>query len=142
MGPTKNFDIKQTIPIWSIQSTKEESKIEHFTSKKFKVMEYANKRVLPLRMVMCLVLLVVYTTMSSTQACSPNGGDCRNCIAKAMRKDCPKCAPIMRCMARCLWANTPKSKCVKQCDCNTGSYPKLSDCKSCLSQCKCMCAVY
>ncbi|CAH1415346.1 unnamed protein product [Lactuca virosa] len=106
-------------------------------------MEYANKRLLPLRMVMCLVLLVVYTTMSSsTQACSTNGGDCRNCIAKAMRKDCPKCAPIMRCMARCLWANTPKSKCVKQCDCNTGSYPKLSDCKSCLLQCKCMCAVY
>ncbi|KAL4562977.1 hypothetical protein LXL04_027008 [Taraxacum kok-saghyz] len=105
-------------------------------------MEYVNKR-LPFTTIMCLVLLVVYTISSPTQACSTNGGDCTNCIAKAMRKDCPKCAPIMRCMARCLWRNTPKSKCVKQCDCNTaGSYPRLSDCKSCLSQCKCSCAVY
>ncbi|PWA83887.1 hypothetical protein CTI12_AA158550 [Artemisia annua] len=102
-------------------------------------MEGVNKRLL----VMCLMLLIMVWTMSSpTLACSSNDGNCRNCIANAMRKDCPKCPPIMKCMARCLWANTPKAKCVKLCDCNTNTYPRLSDCKSCLSQCKCTCAVY
>ncbi|KAI3823825.1 hypothetical protein L1987_05268 [Smallanthus sonchifolius] len=88
---------------------------------------------------MWLVLLIGWS-----MACPSNGGSCRNCISNAMRKDCPKCFPMMKCMARCLWSNnnTPKSKCVKQCDCDTGSYPRLSDCKSCLSQCKCICAAY
>ncbi|XP_024961339.1 uncharacterized protein LOC112501834 [Cynara cardunculus var. scolymus] len=104
-------------------------------------MEDVNKN-LSLKMVMCLVLLTLWTIGSPARACFTNGGSCRNCIANAMRRDCPKCAPIMRCMARCLWANTPKFKCVKQCDCNTGSYPRLADCKSCLSHCKCSCAMY
>ncbi|KAK9064254.1 hypothetical protein SSX86_015634 [Deinandra increscens subsp. villosa] len=99
---------------------------------------------LPLKLkrtvIMWLVLLIGWSVISL--GCpSTNGGDCKSCISNAMRKDCPKCFPMMRCMARCLWNNnTPKSKCVKQCDCNIGSYPRLSDCKSCLSQCKCNCA--
>ncbi|KAK1430943.1 hypothetical protein QVD17_14079 [Tagetes erecta] len=95
-----------------------------------------------LKMVMWLVLLIMVTSPCTSLGCSSKGGDCKNCISNAMRKDCPKCFPIMKCMAKCLWANTPKSKCVKQCDCNTDSYPRLSDCKNCLSPCKCNCAAY
>ncbi|KAL9996835.1 hypothetical protein Hdeb2414_s0006g00195711 [Helianthus debilis subsp. tardiflorus] len=94
------------------------------------------------KILMCLVLLSLIMSSPSLGCSSDYGGDCRSCISNAMSRDCPKCFPIMKCMARCLWSNTPKSKCVKQCDCNVGSYPRLLDCKSCLSRCKCNCGAY
>ncbi|EYU33857.1 hypothetical protein MIMGU_mgv11b015169mg, partial [Erythranthe guttata] len=42
------------------------------------------------------------------------------------------------CMARCLWGGASRPNCTKKCDCS-GGYPRLADCKKCLSQCKCSC---
>ncbi|WOG83119.1 hypothetical protein DCAR_0102293 [Daucus carota subsp. sativus] len=74
-------------------------------------------------------------------ACPADGSECKDCIANRMKSDCPACAPIMRCMAQCLWDKGMSQKqCVKKCDCD-GGYPRVSDCKKCLLQCKCSCSV-
>ncbi|XP_019265114.1 PREDICTED: uncharacterized protein LOC109242719 [Nicotiana attenuata] len=88
----------------------------------------------------CLLMLMIVCEMTSPSFGCPTDGDgCRNCIVNHMKVDCPKCAPIMRCMAKCLWGGTSRTKCTKKCDCK-GVYPRLSDCKNCLSQCKCSCS--
>ncbi|XP_073295418.1 uncharacterized protein [Primulina huaijiensis] len=73
-------------------------------------------------------------------SCSSNGGDCKKCIANQMKYGCPRCVPMMQCMARCLWSGVSRSKCIKKCDCDSG-YPRMDDCKKCLLQCKCGCSV-
>ncbi|XP_033509836.1 uncharacterized protein [Nicotiana tomentosiformis] len=88
----------------------------------------------------CLLMLIIVCEMITLPClgCPTDGDGCRNCIVNHMKADCPKCAPIMRCMAKCLWGGTSRTKCTKKCDCK-GVYPRLSDCKNCLSQCKCSC---
>ncbi|KAL1832289.1 hypothetical protein ACET3Z_001940 [Daucus carota] len=57
-------------------------------------------------------------------ACPADGSECKDCIASRMKSDCPACAPIMRCMAQCLWDKGMSQKqCVKKCDCD-GGYPR------------------
>ncbi|XP_048233059.1 uncharacterized protein LOC107262273 [Ricinus communis] len=72
---------------------------------------------------------------------SGNGNACKDCITNQMKHGCPACAPILQCMARCLWAGASKAKCIKKCDCE-GAMLTLSDCKRCMSHCKCSCASY
>ncbi|KAF8030280.1 hypothetical protein BT93_E2660 [Corymbia citriodora subsp. variegata] len=45
---------------------------------------------------------------------------------------------VLRCMGQCLWGRSSRAKCMRRCDCNSGK-PKLSDCKKCMSKCKCSC---
>ncbi|KAL6197697.1 hypothetical protein ACLB2K_033303 [Fragaria x ananassa] len=70
--------------------------------------------------------------------CPANDGECTSCIVNQMKFGCPKCVPILRCMARCLWGGTSRMNCIKKCDCGGGT-PKLSDCKRCMARCKCSC---
>ncbi|XP_059437039.1 uncharacterized protein LOC132170163 [Corylus avellana] len=86
-----------------------------------------------------MMLLMIWPAISPAQACQANGGECRVCIVDQLKFGCPSCVPAIRCMAGCLWGGRPRSVCVKRCDCYGGS-PKLSDCKKCLSRCKCSCA--
>nr|GMD86023.1 uncharacterized protein LOC109242719 [Ipomoea batatas] len=86
-----------------------------------------------------LILLMLWEMPSLSSACDTYSGGCRDCIVKHTMKDCPKCSTIMCCMAQCLWGGSSRSKCTKKCDCN-GGYPRLSDCKNCLSPCKCSCS--
>ncbi|XP_041024006.1 uncharacterized protein LOC121264772 [Juglans microcarpa x Juglans regia] len=90
----------------------------------------------PVPMMLLMILLVISPV--GMLACTPNGGECKDCIISQMKYGCPSCVPVIRCMARCLWAGSSRSNCVKRCDCNGGS-PKLSDCKRCMSRCKCSC---
>ena len=88
-----------------------------------------------------LLLTVVLMNFPAAKACPSDGSQCRSCILDRFKSDCPPCVPILRCMAKCLWGGTtPGAKCAKQCDCNEG-YPRLSDCKKCMSKCKCSCSV-
>ncbi|KAM7525276.1 hypothetical protein LguiA_015178 [Lonicera macranthoides] len=91
--------------------------------------------------IVCVLVLVMAMMVLQAQGCPSDGSDCRSCIVNRMKSGCPSCEPIMRCMARCLWGGTSRNKCIKKCDCNVGGYPRLSDCKKCLSQCKCSCSV-
>ncbi|KAE7995289.1 hypothetical protein FH972_000107 [Carpinus fangiana] len=86
-----------------------------------------------------MMLLMIWSAISPAQACQASGGECRVCIVEQLKFGCPSCVPVIRCMARCLWGGRSRSVCVKRCDCNGGG-PKLSDCKKCLSRCKCSCA--
>ncbi|XAR53839.1 hypothetical protein NMG60_11022538 [Bertholletia excelsa] len=89
-----------------------------------------------------LLILSMASSPSLAVACPPNGRQCRDCILDRFRNDCPPCKPILRCMARCLWGGASRAKCTKKCDCGSaGSYPRLSDCKKCMYECKCSCAV-
>ncbi|RAL44871.1 hypothetical protein DM860_003630 [Cuscuta australis] len=90
-----------------------------------------------------IIMILLWEMPSASSACGGGGGGCRGCIVDKMMKDCPKCCPIMQCMSRCLWGSgwSARFKCAKKCDCNTGGFPRLSDCKHCLSQCKCSCSV-
>ncbi|XVF87839.1 hypothetical protein PTKIN_Ptkin18bG0153000 [Pterospermum kingtungense] len=87
-----------------------------------------------------LLLIVLWSmvTYSPALACPSNGSGCRNCILDQMKYGCPSCVPLIRCMARCLWGGTSRSNCIKRCDCDGGK-PTLSDCKRCMSRCKCTC---
>ncbi|KAF9612966.1 hypothetical protein IFM89_004669 [Coptis chinensis] len=89
-----------------------------------------------LAIVSFLLLLVIAPSLACS---SSKGNGCRDCIADQMKYGCPACAPILRCMARCLWGGKSQSVCSKKCDCNGGK-PRLSDCKKCMSRCKCSCA--
>uniref|UniRef100_A0A6N2K1W1 Uncharacterized protein n=1 Tax=Salix viminalis TaxID=40686 RepID=A0A6N2K1W1_SALVM len=64
-----------------------------------------------------------------------DGGGCKDCH---QMRCCPTCVPILHCMARCLWGGSSRSKCITRCDCDGGK-PTLSDCKKCMSRCKCSC---
>ncbi|KAG5516324.1 hypothetical protein RHGRI_037142 [Rhododendron griersonianum] len=86
-----------------------------------------------------LLLITVWIMSSPALGCASDGSQCRNCILDRFKYDCPPCVPILRCMSRCLWGGSARAKCVKKCDCNRG-YPRLSDCKKCMSECKCSCA--
>ncbi|KAG6386875.1 hypothetical protein SASPL_152052 [Salvia splendens] len=91
--------------------------------------------------IVCLVMLILLLVAPPCTGCSPSGnGGCRNCIVRQLKSGCPRCVPIMQCMGRCLWGGASRSNCVKKCDCGSG-YPRLADCKKCLSQCKCSCSV-
>ncbi|KAL8099915.1 hypothetical protein AgCh_032248 [Apium graveolens] len=52
-------------------------------------------------------------------ACPADGSEFKDCITNRMKLDCPACAPIMRCMAQCLWDNDMSQKqCVEKCHCD------------------------
>ncbi|KAJ0017520.1 hypothetical protein Pint_09698 [Pistacia integerrima] len=76
--------------------------------------------------------------MSPALACQSDRGECKDCVVDQMKYGCPKCVPLIHCMARCLWGGSSRAKCVNKCDCN-GAKPRLSDCKECMSRCKCSC---
>ncbi|KAJ7967779.1 TNFR/CD27/30/40/95 cysteine-rich region [Quillaja saponaria] len=87
-----------------------------------------------------LTLLMLWLVVFPVEGCPPDGRTCRDCILNQMKHDCPPCGPILHCMARCLWDGSSKPRCVKKCDCNgRNGYPTLSDCKRCMSRCKCSC---
>ncbi|KAI7999393.1 hypothetical protein LOK49_LG09G01421 [Camellia lanceoleosa] len=87
-----------------------------------------------------MVLLILVLKSCPVLACPSDGSECRNCIVDRLKNGCPPCVPILRCMARCLWGGTSRSKCMKKCDCSSdGGYPRLADCKKCMSRCKCSC---
>ncbi|KDP37778.1 hypothetical protein JCGZ_06457 [Jatropha curcas] len=91
--------------------------------------------------VLSMVILILWLTMiSPTKACPPQGtaSACKDCVVDQMKYKCQSCIPILRCMARCLWNGASRSKCINRCDCN-GCKPTLSDCKKCMSRCKCSC---
>ncbi|XP_022723215.1 uncharacterized protein LOC111280265 [Durio zibethinus] len=82
----------------------------------------------------------VMVDTSPALACPSNGSGCKDCILDQMKYSCPSCVPLIRCMARCLWGGTSSSNCINRCDCNGGK-PRLSDCRKCMSRCKCSCVV-
>uniref|UniRef100_A0A7N0UHV8 Uncharacterized protein n=1 Tax=Kalanchoe fedtschenkoi TaxID=63787 RepID=A0A7N0UHV8_KALFE len=96
-----------------------------------------------------LVLWLVLATSPATALANTNcgvspgkktGKECRTCIVDQLKFGCPKCVPLLRCMARCLWSGTARDKCGKRCDCG-GAKPGLGECKRCMSRCKCSCVV-
>lgn len=89
----------------------------------------------PMAAVAVAIMLVF---ASPAQGCSPDGKGCKDCIVKQMKQGCPACTPILHCMGHCLWGGASRSDCIKKCDCND-VYPTLSDCKRCMSKCKCSC---
>ncbi|XP_074270290.1 uncharacterized protein LOC141593970 [Silene latifolia] len=94
------------------------------------------KRVFKLVYGMLIALLLV--TILQATACSDDEPDCRGCLVKRMKYDCPSCVPRLRCMAKCLWNGKSRVSCIKKCDCNKG-YPRMSDCKNCMAKCRCSC---
>ncbi|GMJ14131.1 hypothetical protein HRI_005082300 [Hibiscus trionum] len=91
-----------------------------------------------------VILLMLCSLMASPAlGCSNNGGGgdkngCKDCLVEQMKYGCPRCVPLLRCMARCMWGGASRSRCINRCDCNGGK-PSLSDCKKCMSRCKCSC---
>ncbi|KAJ4826693.1 hypothetical protein Tsubulata_030019 [Turnera subulata] len=96
------------------------------------------KKLFTLGVTMRMLLMLWLLMVSPILACPSDGSGCKNCIVEQMKYGCPKCVPVLRCMARCLWGGTARSKCIKVCDCG-GGQPTLSDCKKCMSRCKCSC---
>lgn len=100
------------------------------------------KRLSALRVGSMMLLVVWWMVISPATGCPSDGGrGCKTCIVNQMKFGCPTCVPILRCMARCLWGGSSRPNCVKKCDCGGGN-PKLSDCKRCMSHCKCSCMAY
>ncbi|CAN8305434.1 unnamed protein product [Cochlearia groenlandica] len=100
-----------------------------------------------------LLLVLLFTFLSTPKATGPavrsRGGFCRHpssrnscktCISEQMKYTCPKCVPVLRCMARCLWGGVTQMKCTATCGCDTAAKPSLVECKRCVSRCKCSCA--
>ncbi|GLT41357.1 hypothetical protein SLA2020_154280 [Shorea laevis] len=85
-----------------------------------------------------LLLLMLWFMIPPGMACPSDGSGCKECIVNQMKYGCPSCVPLLRCMARCLWSGTCRSDCIKRCDCGGGK-PSLSECKKCMSRCKCSC---
>ncbi|PIA38265.1 hypothetical protein AQUCO_02800144v1 [Aquilegia coerulea] len=102
-------------------------------------------RVEVIQVMLCVWLLIIMPSLACSS--SKTNSTCRDCILDQMKYVCPGCVPILRCMAKCLWGNLSQSKCtknlqskcIKKCDCNGGT-PRLSDCKKCMSRCKCSCS--
>lgn len=84
------------------------------------------------------MLLILPSLIPPVLGCPSDGTECKDCVLNQMKQSCPSCGPVLRCMARCLWAGKSREKCTKKCDCN-GEWPKLSDCKNCMSKCRCSC---
>ncbi|XP_062088513.1 uncharacterized protein LOC133795080 [Humulus lupulus] len=85
-----------------------------------------------------LVLLLLWL-MPALLACTYDGSRCKDCILKQMKCGCPSCVPVLRCMAKCLWGGSSRANCIQRCNCGSNGNPKLSDCKKCMSKCKCSC---
>ncbi|KAF7848138.1 hypothetical protein BT93_L2262 [Corymbia citriodora subsp. variegata] len=98
-------------------------------------MEKMSKEALVPLMMLVLWLMVV---PPKVVACPSDGGACQDCIVDQLNCGCPSCRPVLRCMGQCLWGGSSRAKCMRRCDCNSGK-PKLSDCKKCMSKCKCSC---
>ncbi|KAL5838777.1 hypothetical protein ACOSQ3_015946 [Xanthoceras sorbifolium] len=101
------------------------------------------KKTLALVVSMMMLLMISFSMVSPALGCPPttakkDRSGCKNCVVDQMRYGCPSCVPLLHCMARCLWGGTSRTKCIQKCDCNGGK-PKLSDCKKCMSRCKCSC---
>uniref|UniRef100_A0A7N0UG54 Uncharacterized protein n=1 Tax=Kalanchoe fedtschenkoi TaxID=63787 RepID=A0A7N0UG54_KALFE len=98
--------------------------------------------------VVVVTLLVLWLLLASSPAtslannadCSGSHGgkECRTCIVNQLKFGCTKCAPLLRCMAQCLWNGTARDECSKRCD-YKGGQPSLGECKRCISMCKCSC---
>ncbi|KAL9159731.1 hypothetical protein ABFS82_08G153900 [Erythranthe guttata] len=91
-----------------------------------------------IKILFVLTTLILSEISSPAAGCPSDGSQCKSCIMNRMKTGCPGCVPIMQCMARCLWGGASRPNCTKKCDCS-GGYPRLADCKKCLSQCKCSC---
>ncbi|KAF8030282.1 hypothetical protein BT93_E2662 [Corymbia citriodora subsp. variegata] len=87
-----------------------------------------------------LMMSVLWSMVVPPQAvaCPMDGSTCQDCIVDQLNWGCPLCQPILCCMGRCLWGGSLQAKCMRRCDCNSGK-PKLSNCKKCMSKCKCSC---
>ncbi|KAH6795887.1 hypothetical protein C2S51_036873 [Perilla frutescens var. frutescens] len=95
---------------------------------------------MPRALVLCVAVLILWGVAAPPCAGCPSGGRvCSDCIVRQMKSGCPGCVPLMQCMGKCLWGGASRSNCVKKCDCD-GGYPRLSDCKKCVAQCKCSCS--
>ncbi|WCJ32075.1 hypothetical protein M5689_013519 [Euphorbia peplus] len=93
------------------------------------------------RSVLMIAAILMWWMIYPTAAvCSSRGGRsaCKQCVGNQMKHGCPSCAPMLQCMGRCLWGGSSKSKCIKKCD-RGGAMLTLSDCKKCMSTCKCSC---
>ncbi|KAK7851560.1 hypothetical protein CFP56_041710 [Quercus suber] len=55
-----------------------------------------------------MVLLMIWLVISPVVACPTYGRDCKSCIRNELKFSCPPCAPILRCMARCLWGGNSR----------------------------------
>lgn len=92
-------------------------------------------------LLLTMVLSAVLTEgmgCSSQEAKGKRSSGCKECVVNQMKKGCPACVAPLRCLAKCLWSGSSRSKCVGKCDCYGGK-PKLSDCKKCMSKCRCSC---
>ncbi|KAJ4879209.1 Uncharacterized protein Rs2_36263 [Raphanus sativus] len=95
-----------------------------------------------------LIFLLTLLLISRTNAVSSAGGcrhppsqnSCKTCVVEQMNFNCPKCVPVLGCMARCLWGGVSQRKCTTTCGVNTVARPSLMECKRCVSRCKCSCA--
>ncbi|GMH05259.1 hypothetical protein Nepgr_007099 [Nepenthes gracilis] len=85
--------------------------------------------------------LILWLFISPAAACpsDSDGKSCKDCIVHTMKHNCPSCVSMLRCMAKCLWGGTQRIKCQNRCDCNGDKFPRLPDCRNCLSKCKCSC---
>ncbi|ESW19651.1 hypothetical protein PHAVU_006G143300 [Phaseolus vulgaris] len=87
-----------------------------------------------------VVLLIMTMVASPIMSCPPTDGkSCKDCLVNQMKNVCPSCTPILHCMARCLWDGSSRPNCINKCNIND-AYPALSDCKRCMSKCKCSCS--
>ncbi|WCJ28122.1 hypothetical protein M5689_009831 [Euphorbia peplus] len=88
--------------------------------------------------VVSTMLLMLWLMISPSLACPPRTMTCEDCIVDQMKNGCPSCVPNLRCMTRCLWSGISRSNCIKKCNFDGGK-PTLSECKKCVSSCKCSC---
>ncbi|KAE8715147.1 BAG family molecular chaperone regulator 5 [Hibiscus syriacus] len=110
------------------------------------IMEVKKKQKLNSLALGMVILLMLWSSMATPAlGCSSNGSGggsnkngCKDCLVDQMKYGCPRCVPLLRCMARCMWGGASRSRCINRCDCNGGK-PSLSDCKKCMSRCKCSC---
>ncbi|KAG4123948.1 hypothetical protein ERO13_D10G009100v2 [Gossypium hirsutum] len=93
------------------------------------------KKLLNSALGLMLLVMMMLSSMGSITAIAYGNG-CKDCIVEQVRYGCPSCVPLIRCMARCLWGVSARSSCISRCD---GGKPTLSDCKKCMSRCKCSC---
>ncbi|KAL1199046.1 hypothetical protein V5N11_028383 [Cardamine amara subsp. amara] len=95
-----------------------------------------------------LIFLIIVLSISRIAAMGsggayrhpPSQSSCKTCMAEQMQYTCPKCIPVLRCMARCLWGGVAQRKCTATCGCDPVAKPSLVECKRCVSRCKCSCA--
>ncbi|XP_010533781.1 PREDICTED: uncharacterized protein LOC104809471 [Tarenaya hassleriana] len=102
-----------------------------------------------LSLILCLLTLLSISISAATAASgcnrnrtrSRNSNSCKTCVSEQLNYGCPKCVPLLRCMARCLWGGGSQRKCTATCGCDAAAAvkPSLSDCKRCVSRCKCSC---